>query len=844
MTDISVYATTGITSGDLYADKASVTMKAAEYTYITVIDTSNTFDGTEGELKVSSTNSSVAYVKSQDFSESGYNFDDNNLYDNMYLIKIEALDIGDTSIRIMNRYGDMLTIPVKVDGIGKKAVFDDAETVKFTYKDDVWSPSPSMLTFDIRSMISFEKTDYYSQDGVLQAKLSSDIVDLRINSIELNAPEGLSFDGDSSAKTHIIVPESDIYVNMNDAYTVSVPVYAEADYAAEKYINTAAISVTANTDAGSFSHEYEVKIIDSRKQGSVNSDPDVYSGKHIILTGADISLNDDLTVSEGEDVVIKGNVLCNNLYVNGGTLTICSKSSLHVIGSAVVSGGSTNWLNPLSTDKCGGVLEVNGALKVNQDLTISEPCGILNMRNSGCSVTVLNDFIITTNSTRYTCTLTEGTLKVGGKFESSGKYKSNFRAAQNHLTVLSGSSFDITMDKSDSWFNDLALSDEAYSSFLSDTQKELYSANIKGKFYKLSDKNSDLTKFLSDNNPVERQLQETYNKYLGSSDFKTNMRSLKNYVSPEFFDKIVADTMFFCDMENMAIAANESESGLNFAQWFKDISFVAYFNNGSTVLTMEAPNEPTVYVHIAWLGQSIGSKKSSASASLFNVRYIVDLGNDKYKTGDRVCTLSFNQLDNIGNSLYEIYEENTNTDTSDPLNYITWFKKYVLASYSDMNTIFNAATGTDGKLDLTNVKVITSLTEKVYKTVKNKNLGSFSINKPDDVAKLPKKITEFCASGKSAWDIAVLVSCPVDVVVKDSTGAIVAYVSDNKVKVTSDEADISVIGGDKKYIHFGSIGEYAIELTGTDTGTMSYYVYELDSEEINRTLSMDNIPLV
>ena len=839
LTDNSVYAMTGVSSGDLYADKSSVTMNVAEHSYITVIDTSNRFNGSNGELAVSSTNSSIVYIKSKDFSNSSYSVDLKQSYNNMYLIEIQALAEGEASIRIRNSYGNMLTVPVKVDKMKRTAVFGDSETLKFTYKDEMWSPSPNMLTFDIGGMISYE-VDY--TDEALMAKLSPDTFDLHINDIEFSAPDGLSFSEDSSAKTCYIVPQSDIVVNLNDKFTVSVPVFAESDYAAEKYASTAAITVTAHTDAGTFSHSYGVNIFDDRKRGSVNPDPDAYSGKCIVVTASSINSTKDLVVSEGEDVVVKGDVSCNNLYVNGGTLTICSKSTLNVIGNAVVSGGSTNWLNPISTDKCGGVLEVNGKLKVGNDLTVSEPCGILNMRNSGCSVTVMNNFLITTNSTTYTCTLTEGTLSVGGKFEASGKYSGNFKASQNHLTVLSGNSFDVVMDKSDSHFNHLALSDEAYSSFTSGTEKELYSANIKGRFYKLSDKNSDLTKYLSDNNPVLRQLDETYNNYMGKSDFKDNMSSLKKYVSSEFFDKIVADTMFFCDMENMAIATNSSESGLNFAQWFTDISFVAYFNNGNTVLEMNAPNEPTVYVCVAWLGQSIGSKKSTVSASLFNVRYIVDCGNDKYITGDRVCTLSFKDLDNLGNSLVEIYKDTTNTNgTID--DYLTWFKKYVLASYSDMNTIFNAATGTNGKLDLTDINVLTNLTQKTYKAIKNKNLGSFAIKSPADVSKLPKKITTFLSSDKSAWDIATLISCPVNVVVKDSTGAIVAYVFNNKVKVTSDEADISVINGDQKYIRFSSIDDYTLELTGTDSGTMSYYVYECDSDEINRSFCADNIPL-
>lgn len=115
LTDNSVYAMTGVSSGDLYADKSSVTMNVAEHSYITVIDTSNRFNGSNGELAVSSTNSSIVYIKSKDFSNSSYSDDLKQSYNNMYLIKIQALAEGEASIRIRNSYGNMLTVPVKVD---------------------------------------------------------------------------------------------------------------------------------------------------------------------------------------------------------------------------------------------------------------------------------------------------------------------------------------------------------------------------------------------------------------------------------------------------------------------------------------------------------------------------------------------------------------------------------------------------------------------------------------------------------------------------------------------------------------------------------------------------------
>ena len=95
------------------------------------------------------------YIKSKDFSNSSYSDDLKQSYNNMYLIKIQALAEGEASIRIRNSYGNMLTVPVKVDKMKRTAVFGDSETLKFTYKDEMWSPSPNMLTFDIGGMISY-----------------------------------------------------------------------------------------------------------------------------------------------------------------------------------------------------------------------------------------------------------------------------------------------------------------------------------------------------------------------------------------------------------------------------------------------------------------------------------------------------------------------------------------------------------------------------------------------------------------------------------------------------------------------------------------------------------------
>ena len=88
-----------------------------------------------------------------------------------------------------------------------------------------------------------------------------------------------------------------------------------------------------------------------------------------------------------------------------------------------------------------------------------------------------------------------------------------------------------------------------------------------------------------------------------------------------------------------------------------------------------------------------------------------------------------------------------------------------------------------------------------------------------------------------------IVNCPVDVVVRDSSGDIVGEIHDNQVEnVNSDEITMDV-NGDSKVFYLPSIAEYSVELIGNDNGKMDYSLCEIDADkgEVGRTvfLSVD-----
>lgn len=78
----------------------------------------------------------------------------------------------------------------------------------------------------------------------------------------------------------------------------------------------------------------------------------------------------------------------------------------------------------------------------------------------------------------------------------------------------------------------------------------------------------------------------------------------------------------------------------------------------------------------------------------------------------------------------------------------------------------------------------------------------------------------------------VSVRCPVDVGVVDQNGTVVASIVDNEVTKRGDEDILIVAVGDEKYVVFKNGGkEYYLRLTGTNTGTMTYEVRDIQPSD-------------
>ena len=89
------------------------------------------------------------------------------------------------------------------------------------------------------------------------------------------------------------------------------------------------------------------------------------------------------------------------------------------------------------------------------------------------------------------------------------------------------------------------------------------------------------------------------------------------------------------------------------------------------------------------------------------------------------------------------------------------------------------------------------------------------------------------------------VQCPVDVLVTNSKGEILASVENNVVTKETGGIDIIVIE-DEKFICLPSTEEYDVEIVATDEGTMDYTVFEYGSDSLSniRSVSYEKIPLV
>ena len=76
--------------------------------------------------------------------------------------------------------------------------------------------------------------------------------------------------------------------------------------------------------------------------------------------------------------------------------------------------------------------------------------------------------------------------------------------------------------------------------------------------------------------------------------------------------------------------------------------------------------------------------------------------------------------------------------------------------------------------------------------------------------------------GTRAISKSMVIACPVNVYVKDSSGNIVAYVESDEVACYAEDVMIGKIG-EEKIIHFYGTADYTIDCVGYDSGTMSVY---------------------
>ena len=74
------------------------------------------------------------------------------------------------------------------------------------------------------------------------------------------------------------------------------------------------------------------------------------------------------------------------------------------------------------------------------------------------------------------------------------------------------------------------------------------------------------------------------------------------------------------------------------------------------------------------------------------------------------------------------------------------------------------------------------------------------------------------------------VACPVDVEVYDSGGNLVGRVVNNEIDQTLEQGVIIYVEGDIKYIYMIYEGDYTFKLTGSDSGTMTYSIQDVDVE--------------
>jgi hypothetical protein len=86
--------------------------------------------------------------------------------------------------------------------------------------------------------------------------------------------------------------------------------------------------------------------------------------------------------------------------------------------------------------------------------------------------------------------------------------------------------------------------------------------------------------------------------------------------------------------------------------------------------------------------------------------------------------------------------------------------------------------------------------------------------------------------------------CPVDLKIYDSNGILVGEVINNSINTTIADAVHIVVEGDEKTVYLSGEDNYRIEIIGSDSGTMDYYVSEVMLDDgVQRRVCFYDIPL-
>lgn len=693
------------------------------------------------------------------------------------------------------------------------ANFIDIDKLKITYDENKGKYDKDKYT--LTYVISQDYGEYKSIDGL---------------NVEYRLSNGFSFSSDSSVQSINSTVKANPIYEIWEAYNEEISIYPYGDFNKEDVSITVLIS-EGNKIIKTTVKNIKINIIEYKEEPTSGTETDITGA--VFINSQNIGeykdQNGDLIIEDGS-YAISGNISCNNLYVRGGKLCIESNSTLNVLGNVEVTGGKTNWFNPISTDEIGGVLSVDGTLNVGGNMLIGTDCGILNMTFSKNIIDVKGNVTVTTNSTEYNCRLSNGVLKIGGSFESSGKFSGNFKATDKHITHFYGSDpFSIKMntknkdDEKNSYFNNLTFTDSAVKNFNGD----LYTFNVKGYFRQNDTKNPNyikgelLDRLFKDHTTFGAAEEAVVGRFAaltgGTSALKTSIKSIAGKKIPkDYIDMICAYSEMYFQMEVMN---NENDSifdiegaEIKIHGFKKEITFYDVpFGNTTAEFSVDF--------------NVVGGGFASSTADLCSAQWTA-FYDGGYISG--LAPMTYISTDSLAADLRKFAEDEGHFN-----DFWYWMEEFVKGFVDDF--------GSFTKIDVKGTKCQIAFLDKCYKSLKKHDISPFkyTIKDGNDALKKAKKFADV-VNKKSSWFSAIL--CPVDVEITDSLGNVVGSIVDNNVVVSTNKVTMTAIG-DKKYCAFNENDNYSIKLTATGSGTMDYIVEGICENITYRRVSFNNLPL-